>query len=117
MGVDLFPSASVPDPFIGRTLNGRYDVLARLGVGGIVVQEVLQGRRDDGHTLELQHHLATCGWSEPVYPETYVFPCETPAVFTFFEPIHHRAGGVAHWPFGGNVSFASSTSFAASPYG
>ena len=43
MGVDLFPSASVPDPFIGRTLNGRYDVLARLGVGGVGV--VYQGRQ------------------------------------------------------------------------
>jgi eukaryotic-like serine/threonine-protein kinase len=43
VGVDLFPSASVPDPFIGRTLNGRYDVLARLGVGGVGV--VYQGRQ------------------------------------------------------------------------
>ena len=43
MGVELFPSASVPDPFIGRTLNGRYDVLARLGVGGVGV--VYQGRQ------------------------------------------------------------------------
>jgi serine/threonine-protein kinase len=42
VGVDLFPSTSVPDPFIGRTLNGRYDVLARLGVGGVGV--VYQGR-------------------------------------------------------------------------
>ena len=43
MGVDLFPPASVPDPFIGRTLNGRYEVLARLGVGGVGV--VYQGRQ------------------------------------------------------------------------
>jgi len=43
VGVDLFPSASVPDPFIGRTLNGRYEVLARLGVGGVGV--VYQGRQ------------------------------------------------------------------------
>ena len=42
MGVDLFPPASVPDPFIGRTLNGRYEVLARLGVGGVGV--VYRGR-------------------------------------------------------------------------
>jgi serine/threonine protein kinase len=42
VGVELFPPASVPDPFIGRTLNGRYDVLARLGVGGIGV--VYRGR-------------------------------------------------------------------------
>jgi serine/threonine-protein kinase len=43
VGVDLFPSGSVPDPFIGRTLNGRYDVLARLGAGGVGV--VYQGRQ------------------------------------------------------------------------
>jgi len=43
VSVDLFPSASVPDPFIGRTLSGRYDVLARLGVGGVGV--VYQGRQ------------------------------------------------------------------------
>ncbi len=43
MGVDLFPSATVPDPFIGRTLSGRYEVLARLGVGGVGV--VYQGRQ------------------------------------------------------------------------
>ena len=42
MGVDLFPPASVPDPFIGRTLDGRYEVLARLGAGGVGV--VYQGR-------------------------------------------------------------------------
>jgi len=42
VGVDLLPPASVRDPFIGRTLNGRYDVLARLGVGGVGV--VYQGR-------------------------------------------------------------------------
>jgi serine/threonine-protein kinase len=42
VGVDLFPPASVPDPFIGRTLNGRYEVLSRLGAGGVGV--VYQGR-------------------------------------------------------------------------
>jgi eukaryotic-like serine/threonine-protein kinase len=42
VGVDLFPPASVPDPFIGRTLSGRYEVLARLGVGGVGV--VYRGR-------------------------------------------------------------------------
>ncbi len=33
----------MPDPLIGRTLGGRYDVLARLGVGGVGV--VYQGRQ------------------------------------------------------------------------
>ena len=43
MGVDLFPPASAADPFVGRTLNGRYDVVARLGVGSVGV--VYQGRQ------------------------------------------------------------------------
>src|SRR5215831_2916878 len=42
MQVDLFPSASVTDPFIGRTLDGRYEVLARLGAGSVGV--VYRGR-------------------------------------------------------------------------
>jgi serine/threonine-protein kinase len=42
VGEDLFPSASVADPFIGRTLSGHYEVLARLGVGGVGI--VYQGR-------------------------------------------------------------------------
>jgi serine/threonine-protein kinase len=33
----------VPDPFIGRTLNGRYEMLSRLGAGGVGV--VYQGRQ------------------------------------------------------------------------
>jgi serine/threonine protein kinase len=41
--VELFPSASVPDPLVGRTLNGRYELLARLGAGGVGV--VYQGRQ------------------------------------------------------------------------
>jgi serine/threonine-protein kinase len=41
--VDPFPPTSVADPFIGRTLNGRYEVLARLGAGGVGV--VYQGRQ------------------------------------------------------------------------
>jgi predicted nucleic acid-binding protein len=42
-----------------------------LFVTGIVVQEVLQGGRDERHVSELQQLLATCRWSDPVYPETY----------------------------------------------
>jgi hypothetical protein len=43
VGEELFPSASVPDPFIGRTLSGRYEVLARLGAGSVGV--VYRGRQ------------------------------------------------------------------------
>jgi serine/threonine-protein kinase len=42
VGVDLFPESSVADPFIGRTLKGRYEVLARLAAGAVGV--VYEGR-------------------------------------------------------------------------
>jgi serine/threonine-protein kinase len=35
VGADLFSSASMPDPFVGRVLDGRYEVLGRLGAGGV----------------------------------------------------------------------------------
>jgi serine/threonine-protein kinase len=60
VGVDLFPPASVPDPFIGRTLNGRYDVLARLGVGGIgVVYEGRQVQLDRPVAIKVLQQSAT----------------------------------------------------------
>ena len=34
-GGDLFPSDSVPDPYIGRTLDRRYEIVERLGAGGV----------------------------------------------------------------------------------
>jgi serine/threonine-protein kinase len=34
---DLFPTASIPDALIGRKLDGRYEVLERLGAGGVGV--------------------------------------------------------------------------------
>src|SRR3954471_10574172 len=37
MDDDLFSSRSLPDPLVGRTLDGRYEVLDRLGVGGVGV--------------------------------------------------------------------------------
>jgi serine/threonine-protein kinase len=40
--VDSFPPTFVPDSLIGRTLGGRYELLARLGTGGVGV--VYQGR-------------------------------------------------------------------------
>ena len=36
-----------------------------------MVQEILNGARDERHLAELQQLLATCPWFEPVYPETY----------------------------------------------
>ena len=38
---------------------------------GVVVQEVLQGSRDERQAAELRRLLATCRSVEPVFPETY----------------------------------------------
>jgi serine/threonine-protein kinase len=35
MGGELFPSASIPDPFVGRVLDARYEIVERLGEGGV----------------------------------------------------------------------------------
>jgi serine/threonine-protein kinase len=43
VGEDPFSSRSLPDPLVGRTLDGRYEVLDRLGVGGVGV--VYRGRQ------------------------------------------------------------------------
>lgn len=32
---ELFPPASIPDPFVGRVLDGRYHIAERLGEGGV----------------------------------------------------------------------------------
>lgn len=32
---ELFPSASIPDPYVGRVLDGRYEIAERLGEGGV----------------------------------------------------------------------------------
>jgi serine/threonine-protein kinase len=37
VGEDFFSSRSLPDPLVGRTLDGRYEVLDRIGVGGVGV--------------------------------------------------------------------------------
>jgi len=37
VGDELFSSRSLPDPLVGRKLDGRYEVLDRLGVGGVGV--------------------------------------------------------------------------------
>jgi predicted nucleic acid-binding protein len=42
-----------------------------LSVTGLVVQEVLQGGRDERHASELTRLLLGCAAVEPVYPETF----------------------------------------------
>ena len=63
MGEELFSSAASPDPFIGRILDGRYEVLARLGTGGVGV--VYRGKQVQlGRFVAikmLQQHTADVG--------------------------------------------------------
>lgn len=42
-----------------------------ISVAGVVVQETLQGARNERHAAELAELFATCAFVEPVYPETY----------------------------------------------
>jgi predicted nucleic acid-binding protein len=51
-----------------RTALERGDVIFTTGV---VVQEVLQGARDERQASDLRRLLATCRFVEPVFPETY----------------------------------------------
>ncbi len=63
----LRATGSPPD----RSLSSALDRGEQLFVTGPVVQEVLQGARDERHADELRSLLATCDFAEPVYPETY----------------------------------------------
>jgi predicted nucleic acid-binding protein len=47
---------------------GRGDELT---ITGVVLQEVLQGCRDERHAREVTRLLGTCAAIEPVHPETY----------------------------------------------
>jgi len=51
VGGDIFSSKSVADPLVGRSLDGRYEVLERLGAGGVGV--VYRGRQ-----LQLRRFVA-----------------------------------------------------------
>ena len=54
-----------------RQLAARFDRGEPVTVTGMIVQEVLQGGRDERHVAELQELLLSCEAVEPVYPETF----------------------------------------------
>jgi predicted nucleic acid-binding protein len=54
-----------------RALSGLLDEGGPVAVTGIVVQEVLQGCRDERHATEVRELLLTCRIVEPVFPETF----------------------------------------------
>jgi predicted nucleic acid-binding protein len=62
-----------------RAKDSRADELLRAALArgdvifttGVVVQEVLQGARDERQAGELRQLLATCRFVEPIFPETY----------------------------------------------
>jgi predicted nucleic acid-binding protein len=63
----LRATGSRPDRILTSSLERGEPV----SVTGVVVQEVLQGGNGAVQLAELRRLLATCQWSEPVYPETY----------------------------------------------
>ncbi|HJX66059.1 MAG TPA: PIN domain nuclease [Polyangia bacterium] len=63
----LRATGSRPDRILPRAFE-RGDPIF---VTGVVVQEILNGARDERHVAQLQQLLATCHGLEPVYPETY----------------------------------------------
>jgi predicted nucleic acid-binding protein len=63
----LRATGSPPD----RILTLAFERGDPLFITGVVVQEILNGARDERQLAELQQLLATCHWFEPVYPETY----------------------------------------------
>jgi predicted nucleic acid-binding protein len=56
---------------VDRTLARLLDEGADLAVVGVVMQEVLQGCRDEKHASDVRRLLAACRKVEPVYPESY----------------------------------------------
>lgn len=63
----LRATGSAPD----RILTAAFERGEPLFITGVVVQEVLQGGRDDGTMDELRQLMRTCQRAEPIYPETY----------------------------------------------
>jgi hypothetical protein len=63
----LRATGSAPD----RILTAAFERGEPLFVTGVVVQEVLQGGRDEGTLGELGQLMRTCHRVEPIYPETY----------------------------------------------
>jgi predicted nucleic acid-binding protein len=56
---------------VDRALARLLDEGADLAVAGVVIQEVLQGCRDEKHASDVRRLLAACRKVEPVYPESY----------------------------------------------
>jgi predicted nucleic acid-binding protein len=54
-----------------RFLTGLLEKGSPVAVTGVVVQEVLQGCRDERHAVEVRSLLLTCQFVEPVFPETF----------------------------------------------
>ena len=54
-----------------RVLSGLLEEGGPVAVAGVVVQEVLQGCRDERHSAEMRDLLLACRIVEPVFPETF----------------------------------------------
>jgi hypothetical protein len=66
--VELLRKTGSPEHLaLAKALQDDVDV----AVTGIIVLEVLQGCRDDGHAREVGSLLRACRGLDPVYPDTY----------------------------------------------
>jgi predicted nucleic acid-binding protein len=63
----LRATGSVADQLITAAFAEGYE----LTIAGVILQEVLQGCRNERHAADVTRLLASCSFAEPVYPETY----------------------------------------------